>query len=90
VAPRGSLEILKAIKAGDWSRAETLRAHFMPLEDIRDASSPIQILHDAVSATGIAQMGAAVPFLSNTPAEQMPRLTEVAQQLAAFNRSLTD
>jgi dihydrodipicolinate synthase/N-acetylneuraminate lyase len=88
VAPRGSLEILKAIKAGDWSRAETLRAHFMPLEDIRDASSPIQILHDAVSATGIAQMGAAVPFLSNTPAEQMPRLTEVAQQLAAFNRSL--
>jgi len=88
IAPRGSLEILKAILAGDWNRAATLREHFIPLEDIRDATSPIQILHDAVSVSKIAQMGPAVPFLSNTPPASLPALTETALRLAAFNQSL--
>lgn len=90
VAPRASLAILKAIQAGDWERAAQLREHFIPLEDIRDASSPIQILHDAVAQAGIAQTGPALPFLSNTPAAELPRLAQVAQELARYNRELSD
>jgi dihydrodipicolinate synthase/N-acetylneuraminate lyase len=88
VAPRGSVEILRAIQAEDWSTAAELREHFIPLEDIRDTTSPIQILHDAVALAEIAQTGPALPFLSNTPAAELPRLRETALALASFNASL--
>jgi len=88
VAPRASLEILRAIQVQDWARAEQLRAHFIPLEDLRDATSPIQILHDAVALADIAQTGSALPFLSNTPEAERPALKEVALTLARFNGSL--
>jgi len=88
VAPRASLEILRAIQAQDWARAEQLRAHFIPLENLRDATSPIQILHDAVALANIAQTGPALPFLSNTPEAERPALKEVALTLARLNASL--
>ena len=41
---------------GDASAAAT-RELFMPLEDARDAHSPIRILHAAVALAGIADTG---------------------------------
>jgi dihydrodipicolinate synthase/N-acetylneuraminate lyase len=65
VAPQLSTDILRALQAGDVDRAEGLRGHFLPLEDLRDAHSPILVLHAAVQAAAVAQTGEIGPYLSN-------------------------
>jgi dihydrodipicolinate synthase/N-acetylneuraminate lyase len=65
IAPRLSTAILRALGKGDVVEAERLRARFLPLEDLRDAHSPILVLHAAVAAAGIAETGPIGPFLGN-------------------------
>ena len=48
----------------DWEEAEELRAHFMPLEDLRDAWGPARVLHHATELAGIAPTGPIPPFVS--------------------------
>ena len=88
VGPHGSTQLLVALKARDYARAQTLRAAYLPLEDIRDELSPIRVLHEAVTLAGIADMGPMLPQLSNLPATEHPRLREVARALLAHDRSL--
>jgi len=64
VAPRLSLALLAALKARDEERALDLQTPFLPLEDLRDALSPIRALHSAVSLAGIAEMGPMLPMLT--------------------------
>lgn len=64
VAPRLSLALLAALKAGDEEKALELQTPFLPLEDLRDALSPIRALHSAVSLAGIADMGPMLPMLT--------------------------
>ena len=64
VAPRLSLALLAALKAGDEVQALDLQTPFLPLEDLRDALSPIRALHSAVSLAGIAEMGPMLPLLT--------------------------
>ena len=64
VAPRLSLALLAALKAGDEEQALDLQTPFLPLEDLRDALSPIRALHSAVSLAGIAEMGPMLPLLT--------------------------
>jgi dihydrodipicolinate synthase/N-acetylneuraminate lyase len=85
VAPRLSVEMLKAIRAKDWDRAEQIRATFRPLEDLRNAVNPIRVLHEAVRLAGIADTGPLLPLLSNLEPSHHPRLQEVARQLLASN-----
>ena len=65
VAPRLSTRILAAVAAGDQAAIEPLREKFMPLEDLRDAHSPLRVLHEAVRLAGIAETGPILPLLSN-------------------------
>ena len=65
IAPHLSMAILKALKRGDTTEAAALRAHFIPLEDLRDRHSPIRVLHAAVAEAGIAATGPMAAFLSN-------------------------
>jgi 4-hydroxy-tetrahydrodipicolinate synthase len=65
VAPGLSTALLNAVKRGDLAEAQRLRALFMPLEDLRDAHSPLRALHEAVRLAGIADTGPMLPFLSN-------------------------
>ncbi|MEO8509049.1 MAG: dihydrodipicolinate synthase family protein [Betaproteobacteria bacterium] len=88
VGPRGSTRLLAALKARDYAAAETLRAAFLPLEDLRDALSPIRVLHEAVTLAGIADMGPMLPHLSNLAASEHPRVRTAAQALLAHDRSL--
>src|SRR5262245_51534831 len=46
VAPRGSQRLLEALKRKDYGAAEKLRAAYLPLEDLRDAHSPLRVLHE--------------------------------------------
>jgi len=88
VGPRGSTRMLAALKAGDWAAAEALRAAYLPLEDLRDALSPIRVLHEAVTLAGIADMGPLLPHLSNLPASEHPSIEAAAAALLAHDRSL--
>jgi 4-hydroxy-tetrahydrodipicolinate synthase len=65
VAPGLSMSLLRAIKRGDMAEAQRLRALFIPLEDQRDAHSPLRVLHDAVRLAGISETGPMQPYLSN-------------------------
>ncbi len=64
VAPALSSAILRALQAGDVARAESIRALFIPLEDLRDAHSPLRVLHEAVRLADIAETGPILPMLA--------------------------
>lgn len=65
IAPRLSMDILAALSAGEVARAAAIREAFLPLEDLRDAHSPLRVLHEAVRLAGIAETGPMLPTLSN-------------------------
>lgn len=88
VAPRGSMAMLAAIKAGNWAEAERLREAYLPLEDLRDAISPIRTLHDAVTLAGIADMGPMLPLMSVLGPELRAKVKPVAQALKVWDASL--
>jgi len=88
VAPRASTAILHALQAGDYEEAEGLRGHFLPFETLRDTINPIRVLHDGVGLAGIAEMGPALPLLSNLTPDDRARVAPVARALRAFDESL--
>ncbi len=81
VAPRLSMDMLRAIKAGDFATAERIQAIFRPLEDLRNAINPIRVLHTAVSLVGIAEMGPILPLLSEVSETNRPAIREAAAKL---------
>jgi dihydrodipicolinate synthase/N-acetylneuraminate lyase len=85
VAPGPSQAIFEACAAGEWSAAESLRAAFLPLEDVRDAWGPARVLHAAVEAAGIADTGAIPPFVSELNAEQLAAVRGTAVRLASVS-----
>ena len=66
---------------GDWTRAETLRSRFLPLEDLRDAWGPARVLHHATELAGVARTGPIPPYVSALEAEKLERLAPVARAL---------
>lgn len=90
LAPRSSTALLGALKRGDWAAAEEIRSRFLALEDLRDAISPLRVLHDAVTLAGIADMGPILPMLSNLPEAERARVAPAARALAALDARLAD
>lgn len=88
IGPRGSTRLLAALKSGDWATADTLRAAYLPLEDLRDEYSPIRVLHEAVSLAGIANTGPILPQLSNIGAEHHAAICAAARALRAYDAAL--
>jgi dihydrodipicolinate synthase/N-acetylneuraminate lyase len=81
IAPAPCQSLFEACTRQDWARAETLRAAFMPLEDIRDALGPARVLHHATELAGIASSGPIPPFVSPLDRAQLDRLAPVARAL---------
>ncbi|MEO8560889.1 MAG: dihydrodipicolinate synthase family protein [bacterium] len=88
VAPNSSMKILALCKAGRWDEAEQERSAFLPLEDCRDAFSPIRVLHDAITLAGIADMGPMLPMLSNLPEAQAAKVRDAALALRQHDEQL--
>jgi dihydrodipicolinate synthase/N-acetylneuraminate lyase len=88
VGPNGSTRLLAALRANDDATAERLRAAYLPLEDLRDALSPIRVMHEAVTLAGIADMGPLLPQLSNLGVEHHAAVRNAAQALLAHDRAL--
>jgi dihydrodipicolinate synthase/N-acetylneuraminate lyase len=88
IAPRGSTRMLAALKAGDLTTADEIRKAYLPLEDLRDAHSPIRVLHEAVTLSGIADMGPILPHLSNIGREHAVAIRNAARALLACDMEL--
>ncbi len=86
VAPRLSAEMLKAIRAKDWARADQIRQTFRPLEDLRNAINPIRVLHEAVRLAGIADTGPMLPLLTNLEPAEHAKVREAALLLLAAEK----
>ena len=84
IAPRSCSTLFDACVDKDWSRAEEIRARFMPLEDLRDAWGPARVLHHATELAGVAPTGPIPPYVSPLAATQLRELAPVA--LALLNR----
>jgi dihydrodipicolinate synthase/N-acetylneuraminate lyase len=81
LAPRLTNAILAACHRGDFEKAETVRAAFLPLEDRRDAWGPARVLHAAVDVAGLARTGPVPPFVTALGGEQRTALGPIAQEL---------
>ena len=88
IAPRSVAELLRAAREARDADAQRLYDAFMPLETLRDNISLIRVLHDAVTFSGIADMGAMLPLLSATPQEHHAAVRAAAQALLDFERSV--
>ena len=73
--------LFEACRAGDWTRAEEIRAHFIPFEDLRDDWGPARVLHHGTELAGIAPTGPIPPFVASLDQAQLTRLAPVARAL---------
>jgi dihydrodipicolinate synthase/N-acetylneuraminate lyase len=81
VAPGLCARLFAACEARDWTKAEELRALFMPLEDLRDEWGPARVLHHATELAGIAPTGPIPPFVSALTRPRLDTLAPVARAL---------
>jgi dihydrodipicolinate synthase/N-acetylneuraminate lyase len=86
VAPRRSQEMLNALRAGDFAKADAIRERFNSLETLRNAHGPIPVLHHAVSLAGIAETGPALPLVANLGDQLLDEILPAAQGLMTWNR----
>ncbi|MBP0590085.1 dihydrodipicolinate synthase family protein [Paraburkholderia sp. LEh10] len=88
IASHAVMALLAAAKEGRDAEAQRLYDAFMPLETLRDNISLIRVLHDAVTFSGIAEMGSILPLLSETPVERHAAVAQAARELLAFEREV--
>lgn len=81
VAPSLSMDMLRAIQATDYDRAETIRRQFCGLEDLRNGIQPIRVLHQAVSSAGIAVTGPMQPMLGELTSDEVAKVADAAVSL---------
>lgn len=89
LAPALSNHLYELAAGGEWAEAESVRAHFLPVEDLRDGWGPARVLHAAVELAGIARLGPIAPYVSALSAQQRDQLAPAALALAAQRRAVT-
>ena len=88
IAPRGSMKMLRLIKAGRFDEAAKIGEAYADMEACRDDLSPIRTLHEAVTLAGIADMGPMLPMLSNIGLRHHARIGAAARTLLAHDQAL--
>ncbi len=86
IAPSLSMDMLRALKAGDHEIAGTIRQTFKPLEDLRNAINPIRVLHAATGEAGIAVTGPILPLLHEVTEAQRTDIAATANELLSHNQ----
>lgn len=85
VAPALSQKVLSLARHGDLAGANAVRQLFSPLEDLRNEINPVRVLHEAVTLSGVADMGAILPLLSGLNPVDRSRVQAAATGLLALN-----
>ena len=88
VAPRLSNDLHELCRDGNWTEAQSVRAHFLPLEDLRDAWGPARVLHAAIELAGVSATGPISPYVSAMSDSQQRELQPVAKALLSANASV--
>ncbi|WP_309083771.1 dihydrodipicolinate synthase family protein [Chelativorans sp.] len=83
IAPTLSMRYLKALQAGDRAGAQKLLQPFLRLEALRERSSAIRVLHQAVTYSGVADLGPMLPLLSPPAAGEHEDIRAAARELHA-------
>jgi dihydrodipicolinate synthase/N-acetylneuraminate lyase len=81
IAPALCAQLFTACQEQSWDAAETIRQHFMPFEDLRDAWGPARVLHHGTELAGIAPAGPIPPFVSPLDRAQLDHLAPIARAL---------
>jgi len=85
VAPKLSMDMLRAIQAKDYAQAESIREVFRPLEDLRNGIQPIRVLHNAVKAADIADTGPMQPLLGELETSHEQSIAIASKELRAHS-----
>jgi hypothetical protein len=83
IAPSLSQAFLHSLQAGNFTKAKAQLRAFDALEALRDSGDPIRVLHTAVTLSGIADMGAPLPFLTEADDALRPEIEVAARELLA-------
>lgn len=86
IAPRGSMKLLSLLREKRYDEAEAVRKLYIPMEDARDSINPIRVLHDAVTLSGVADMGPILPLLTGLSAAERETVAPFARQLLAADK----
>jgi dihydrodipicolinate synthase/N-acetylneuraminate lyase len=81
IAPGPCAALFAACEQKNWSDAESIRARFLPFEDLRDLWGPARVLHHGTELAGIAPTGPIPPFVSPLDRTRLDRLAPVARTL---------
>jgi dihydrodipicolinate synthase/N-acetylneuraminate lyase len=81
LAPATATRILMLLRKQKIEAARELAEPLLAFERLRAELGGIQVLHDAISIAGIAEMGPLLPMVSNTKAQHRSRMETAAQEL---------
>ncbi len=81
IRPDLSARMLQAILEHRWNEAENCRELFRELEDLRNTHSPIRVLHAAVQASGLANVGPIMPLAGEIEAHLGRSIATAVQRL---------
>ncbi|HLJ15406.1 MAG TPA: dihydrodipicolinate synthase family protein [Bryobacteraceae bacterium] len=87
VAPFLSNALFETCRRADWEEAATIRANFLPLEDLRDAWGPARVLHAATELADFAKCGPLIPYVTALAEGRLRELSPVARELAERDRT---
>lgn len=87
IAPHAAMAILAAYRAGDRAEAVRLSAPFLHFEKVRAAINGFSVMHDAVTLSGIADMGPILPMAGNIAAADRPVVQQAVAALVALDKT---
>jgi dihydrodipicolinate synthase/N-acetylneuraminate lyase len=76
-----SARLLNAVHAKRWEEAEACREAFRELEDLRNAHSPIRVLHAAIQESRIANVGPIMPLAGRLDSHLLSSIHSAVQHL---------
>lgn len=83
IAPVAASELLMLYKAGRGAEARRLSEPFLEFEKIRLQLGGIQVLHDGLRLSGIADTGPLMPMVSNLPVDKLGPVQAAVDALKA-------
>lgn len=81
LVPEAVQRLCDALRAGELAAARRMLVPLLEFDRLRNMLGPIQVLHDAVSVAGIAEMGPQLPMLSPVKAKFRADLEAAVAQL---------
>lgn len=85
VRPDLSNQMWLAMRDSRWGDAERFREAFEELERLRDTHSPIRVLHAAVQATGVSDVGPIAPLTGQIEPKLLDSIEAAVQRLRDRN-----